>query len=318
MADPVVLIISAAGDWSAEAVAAALEVHYVRVVTVDTGDFPLRMRLAAQLGDSWSGALSTAAGTVELSRISAVYYRRPNDFDLPAGLSGPERRFAAAQARTGLGGVLASLPVRWINHPAAIADCEYKPRQLAVAAECGLTVPATLITNDPGVVTDFAATYGDLVVKPLSDPLVYEAGDTSIVYTRRVTVEDLKSLSTVDTTAHLFQEWVPPTPCAARVTVVGETIFPVAIYPESEQAREDWRADYASLRYAQIDLPGPVTDGLMQFMRRFDLLYGAVDFIVRDDEFVFLECNAAGQFGWLAEECQLPIAETIACELIGE
>jgi hypothetical protein len=31
-----------------------------------------------------------------------------------------------------------------------------------------------------------------------------------------------------------------------------------------------------------------------------------------------LECNAAGQWGWLAQECGLPVAGAIADELIGD
>lgn len=44
------------------------------------------------------------------------------------------------------------------------------------------------------------------------------------------------------------------------------------------------------------------------------------DFVVTADtkEYVFLECNAAGQWGWLAEQCRLPIAEAIADELTGD
>jgi hypothetical protein len=47
---------------------------------------------------------------------------------------------------------------------------------------------------------------------------------------------------------------------------------------------------------------------------------GAFDFIVTADikDHVFLECNAAGQWGWLAEECGIPVAEAIAEKLIGD
>lgn len=56
------------------------------------------------------------------------------------------------------------------------------------------------------------------------------------------------------------------------------------------------------------------------FLSAAGLTYGAFDFIVTADteDYVFLECNAAGQWGWLAEECGLPIADAIADELIGD
>ncbi|MFD4577422.1 hypothetical protein ACFWNK_34040 [Streptomyces sp. NPDC058417] len=57
-------------------------------------------------------------------------------------MSGPEERFAAAQARVGLGGVLAALDCRWLYHSASQARAEYKPVQLAACA-CGLRIPPT-------------------------------------------------------------------------------------------------------------------------------------------------------------------------------
>jgi hypothetical protein len=49
-------------------------------------------------------------------------------------LPAQDARFALAQARYGLGGVLASLPgCQYVNHPHAIADAEFKPAQLAAA-----------------------------------------------------------------------------------------------------------------------------------------------------------------------------------------
>ena len=62
----------------------------------------------------------------------------------------------------------------------------------------------------------------------------------------------------------------------------------------------DWRSDYAALTYDLIELPDDVTKGVHLLMRSFDLTYGALDFIVTpDSEFVFLELNAGGQYGWL-------------------
>ncbi len=283
---------------------------------LDPGEFPSRLALTAELDRRWCGTLSPTG--LDLATVSAIYYRRPSDFTLPAGMSGPEQRFARAQARIGPGGILASLPARWINHPSALADAEYKPRQLAVATELGLSVPPTLITNQAPAVREFAARHGQLVVKPLTDPIVAEADDYTTVWTRLVTQDDLTDLQGVETTAHLFQAWVPKA-YEVRITAVGAHVFPVAIIAGTPQAKVDWRSDYDALTYKRIDCPPGLTTRLAQFLDRFGLVYGAFDFAVTDDEhWVFLECNAAGQWGWLAEECDLPIAAAIAAELTGE
>lgn len=321
MGTPLVLVIGEEGDWSADTVSAAVGASGAEVFRLTTFDFPQRMELSASLdgrGDGWSGTIVTDLGELPLEQVTAVYYRRPRTFDLPAGLSGPEQRVARAQARVGLGGVLASLPARWMNRPAALADCEFKPRQLAVAAAVGLRVPATLITNDPRRVCEFTAQVGDLVVKPLAEPSIAEAGALTVAYTRRLAASDYRDLGGVQVTAHLFQQWIEPR-YAVRLTAVGNRLFPVAIHPGSPAARVDWRNDYPSLAYEVIDCPEPVTGGVRRFMAEFGLAYGAFDFVVEQDtaDWYFLECNAGGQWGWIAEQCALPIAEAICHELTG-
>ncbi|MGH3621257.1 MAG: hypothetical protein ACRDQ5_05620 [Sciscionella sp.] len=92
-------------------------------------------------------------------------------------------KFADNLWRQQLSSQVEVLPARWISHPSALADAEYKPRQLALLRHAGLATPPTLITNEPAAVREFAAAYGDLVVKPLAEPIVWEDGGESAVYT---------------------------------------------------------------------------------------------------------------------------------------
>lgn len=238
MRKPFVLIIGERGDWSADTVAAAVDDAGGRAFRLTTYDFPQRMVIRAVLRQQWGGTLATAEGELPLDQVTGVFYRRPRMFDLPTGLSGPEERFARAQARVGLGGVLASLPARFVNHPSALADAEYKPRQLAIGAAVGLRSPATLITNDPQEVREFAVQVGELVVKPLAEPSITEATGLTVTYTRRMTSNDYHDLAGVECTAHLFQQWIQPQ-FAVRLTAVGERLFPVAIHPGSSAAIVD-------------------------------------------------------------------------------
>lgn len=108
-----VLVIGDHDDWSGEAVAAELVTLGARVVWLDTADFPQRAQLTARFAGRWRGHLTVRDDRLELGDVVAVYYRKPRMFDMPAGMSEPESRFARAQARAGVGGVLASLPVKW-------------------------------------------------------------------------------------------------------------------------------------------------------------------------------------------------------------
>ncbi|WP_200302513.1 MvdC/MvdD family ATP grasp protein [Streptomyces adelaidensis] len=136
-------MIAADDDWPTDRVVTELTGRAVEVFRMDTVDFPQRLSLAARLDGEhpWAGELATAHRAVDLSRVGAVYYRAPGAFQFPDGMTGPEERFAAAQARAGLGGVLSALDCRWVNHPTFMARAEYKPVQLDAARACGLRIP---------------------------------------------------------------------------------------------------------------------------------------------------------------------------------
>jgi hypothetical protein len=172
------------------------------------------------------------------------------------------------------------------------------------------------VTNDEDAVRAFAAT-ADLVLKPLAVPSFDEAGATSMLYTVKLTAHDLVDLASVRATAHLFQQWIEPL-YAVRVTMVGNASFPVAIHAHSPAARVDWRSDYAAVSYEAIECPPAVLAAMSRYLEAMGLRFGAFDFNVdHDGGWWFLECNASGQWGWLAEACHLPITEAIVTELLG-
>ncbi len=100
---PTVLVLSAADDLTADAVVAELALRSARAVRMDTGDFPVRLRLAAtNKSPGWSGQLWTDDRAVDLSEVASVYYRRPGRFRLPEGLSDGDRVFASVEATDGV------------------------------------------------------------------------------------------------------------------------------------------------------------------------------------------------------------------------
>ncbi|MFE3940974.1 ATP-grasp ribosomal peptide maturase [Streptomyces sp. NPDC059118] len=315
-----VLVIAANDDWPTDRVVTELTGRGVEVFRMDTADFPQHLKVAARIDGrhGWAGELATVQRTVGLSRVGAVYYRAPGAFQFPDGMTGPEERFAAAQARAGLGGVLSALECRWVNHPTFMARAEYKPVQLEAARSAGLRIPPTLITNRPQAVREFAeAVHGPLICKPVSSPVLIEDGRLKTVYTQLLTTNDLADLRGIETTAHLFQSWIPKSH-EIRLTVVGERMFAAGVHAGSEAAHVDWRSDYGSLTYTTTDVPDDVAAGMRLLMDRLRLSYGAADFIVdRTGRWWFLEVNPCGQWDWIQGATGQPIAAAIADELQG-
>lgn len=313
-----VLVLTERADATADLVVRELHRRGAAVFRCDTAEFPACLTLEARLGETWTGRLSGPRRSVALEDIGSASLRRPTRFRLPAGLSRPERRFAAAEAKWGLGGVLASLPCRWINHPGRIAAAEYKPVQLATAVACGLGVPSTIITNDRDAARGFVAGLADRAVyKTLSTPGVVDGEEAAVVYTTPVDTARVDDPA-VTLTAHLLQERVAKGG-DVRATVVGHRVFAVAIEVTGDCPRAilDWRADYSSHRYEVTELPAAVHEGLLATMGQLGLCFAAADFVVTPDgQYLFVDLNPNGQWAWLEQATGLPIAAAIADELL--
>ncbi|MCP2167054.1 ATP-grasp ribosomal peptide maturase [Goodfellowiella coeruleoviolacea] len=295
-----VLILAEEYDPSVDRVVLGLA-DRVPVARVNLAWFPGQLTLDAELsGGLWHGVLQTPERDIVLGDVRSVWFRRPAPFVFPDDMTPAVRAHAEREARYGLGGVLASMPVRWVNHPHRDADAAYKPHQLATAQRCGLDVPRTLITNDPLAVRRFAAHVGGrLVVKVLGSNVLYEDGQRKVAHTHVLTDDDLDQVAQVRVTAHQFQEWVPKRH-EVRLVVVGRRLFAAGIHAGSPASEVDWRADYDALTYSTVDVPDEVAAGVHAFMDACGLAFSALDFVVTPDgRWVFLESNSGGQYGWI-------------------
>ncbi|MGH3796961.1 MAG: MvdC/MvdD family ATP grasp protein [Pseudonocardiaceae bacterium] len=307
-----VLILARDLDADADEMVTALRERNAETWRVNTAWFPCELSVTAALRNGrWSGYVHTPAHSVELDEIHAVWYRSPEAYNMPAELSEAERQHCLREAKYGLGGVLASLPVLWINHPSRLADCAYKPLQLVRAQQCGLRVPDTMITNEPESVRLFASG-GRTVTKLMGANTISEEGCRKLSWTRVLGQDDLDDLRGLDVTCHLVQRWVPKS-FEVRAVVIADRITTVRINAGSGASYIDWRSDYAALTYELIEPPDYVVQGIHALMRSFDLVYGALDFIViSDDDWIFLELNAGGQYGWLEVATGVPLTGYLA------
>ncbi|MDQ0775322.1 ATP-grasp ribosomal peptide maturase [Streptomyces aurantiacus] len=312
-----VLVCTQDEDATADLVIAELNRRRVPILRFDPGrDFPAPVVLAARIesagtsrtksGGGWDGKLTAGARTADLSAVRALYHRRPSPYPTESGEQ--TARFAAQENRRGLGGVLGALPgCLYLSHPQAIARAEYKPAQLGAATRVGLTVPATLITNDPGEAKRFCAEQ-PTIYKPLHAGAYAVGGEPAGIWAAPVEAGEIDGA--VSHGAHLFQAQVPKV-ADVRAVVVGGQVFSAFII--APPGVVDWRADYQSLTYEPVACPEETRGALARFLADFELNFGAFDFAVTaDGAWWFLECNPNGQWAWLEEAAGLPITQAIA------
>jgi glutathione synthase/RimK-type ligase-like ATP-grasp enzyme len=316
-----ILFLSGPDDPAASAVTKELQRRGVAVVCFDSSSFPIGAKLTARSDDGvWRARICGEGIDLALDEVRCVWLCHPASFRFHPGMTSAERDFANREAEMALGGLLRGLDCLWVNHPEKVVAAEYKPLQLTVAAEVGLKVPRSLVTNDPDSVAEFFdECQGRVVYKPLSGgDLVGEDAMPLLVYTSVVERDHLRLTGALSAAPCLFQEHLTKQ-AELRCTVIGDEVFPVQI--ESQHAPEstvDWRRGYAHLRYRVYQLPRETREQCLRLTRQLGLVYAALDFVITpENELVFLEINPGGQWLWLESETGLPMTEAMADLLSG-
>lgn len=304
-----VLVATEADDVTADMVITELNRRSVPVVRFNLADIGDSLTVSARYGTHSAhaaGWVLTPSRAARLDDVRAVYWRRPTWPAFP-GLSPDDARFAAAQTRYGLGGILHALDgALWVNRPTRNAEADHKPHQLALAQRLGLAVPPTLITNDAAEAREFVAAHPAVIHKALRATPYQRDGVPVMSWAEPVTAGEIDDR--VRVIPHLFQERVDKA-CDVRVLVVGRRVFAVRI----ESDLLDWRRDYSALAYSVIHLPDLLERALLSFLDAFGLASGSFDFAVdHADTYWFLELNPNGQWGWLEERTGLPMAAAFA------
>lgn len=314
-----VRVLTASDDETATRVCQSLDGRGCDHARMDLGDFPEKLSFTATSPDAgWTGLLSDGHRDLRLSEVSSVYYRRPTGFRFPVHLPAQQRRFAAAEARQGLGGLLSCLRVPFVNHPSRVADASLKPAQLQAAADVGFRVPRTLITSDAEQARAFAREIdGQILYKPFTATFLHTDDEIKLVYATLVRPDDLDD-DAIALSPCQFQAFVPKRH-DVRLTAVGRECFATIIHAGSDKSYWDWRSDYPSLRYEPVATPEAVASSVMAYLERFGLAFGCFDFTVDTaGDWWFLECGANAQWGWIEHETGLPIADAIARQLTGD
>jgi ATP-grasp ribosomal peptide maturase len=309
---PQVLVLTAPVDPTADVVIQHLTAAGVPFARFDAAQFPMEISLTATLDadDGWRACL----GGVRLAGLRSVYYRRPRRFVFDPAIPIEQLNWCEGQARYGFWGVLETLAVTWVNPPSAVQRAEYKPRQLRLARQAGLSVLPTMITSCPSDVTAFAsAAGGSIVTKALyaRTPRDAEGYPIGVLYTTEVSPHQYADPG-ITATAHLFQTTIKSV-YDVRLTVVGDKLFAAEIRRESGTGGLDWRKDHQDLCCQPCEVPAQVAHGVRQLMCSLELTFGALDFAVDDaGSWWFYEINPNGQWFWVERQTGLPISAALA------
>jgi glutathione synthase/RimK-type ligase-like ATP-grasp enzyme len=253
-------------------------------------------RLADRVGLSWSTsdqvgptAPSRDGGLVNVAECHAIWYRRFNYPQAAAReLTDPVAAeiVNAATPRALLGTLLNGFRGRWVSHPVATQQAENKLLQLRWAQTTGLSVPETLVSNDPDAIRRFCDSVGGRAIMKSVCGTIH-----SQLFTLDIKPEHLADDDALRLCPTIFQGYVEGSR-HLRVLCCGDEVHAVAI----DSTELDWRGnlDVPTVPYALDDA---TARRLGTMLRLMGLRMGVFDLkIDPSGQPVFLELNPQGQF----------------------
>ena len=250
-------------------------------------------------------------GMVDAGDVGAVWYRRPRSVRVPALVHEADREYAYNEcSELYRGFAFAPRDAFWVNPIASQNISSNKVLQLRLARTLGLRIPETLVSNMPSEVREFV-TANRAVYKPMRGASWLVEGKVHGTYTTPVSPEDLPSDELLRACPGIYQALVRKS-FEVRAQFFGHTCVAVKIDSNAmEYGEYDWRRHQTTSNpnAERIDLPADVSERCLGMMRELDIVAGAFDFIVdEDDNWVFLEVNPVGQFAFLELWCpDLPV-----------
>jgi ATP-GRASP peptide maturase of grasp-with-spasm system len=263
-------------------------------------------------------------GSVELSEINSVWYRRrekPKMLPLSDGLSWDAKTkinanvFSEEQAL--FKGIVKLLDgKKWLSHPNN--SSLNKLYQLDIATKIGLKIPETIVTTNKEILLEFRDKWENIIIKNIRDLRPILDGDMYYIpYIKKIEKKFLKDLP-MQFFPTLAQECVEKK-FEIRVFYLGGKIFSMAMFTqEDEQTSEDFRRynQKRPTRRVRYKLPLAIEKKVRVFMEKVGLNTGSLDFIYSTtNEYIFLEVNPVGQYGMVSHPCNYNLSKEIALYL---
>jgi glutathione synthase/RimK-type ligase-like ATP-grasp enzyme len=308
MSKPSALIISTKADTATDEVAARLSQRGIPYHRIDTEDYPFAKAITFE-----PATTTLQCDGTRLPVPTSIWYRRERTAPTPDGMDEGIATFCRHETRATILGSIMGRQTRWMSHPAAVWQAEFKPYQLHLANKLGLTIPRTLITNDPSTIRNAFASFGSMIVKPTRTGYVHTREGEYAVYTSRVLEHHLDELESARWSPSIYQECITKA-YDVRVTVVGNQYFAALIDSQSDPAASvDWRqTDNPNLPHERLILPNDLAGKLGSLMSALHLTFGAIDLIkTPDGRYIFLEVNPSGQWLWLDDMLNLGISDAV-------
>lgn len=293
-----ILILGNARDAHAKQVFESSRQTGANVEYLDISLFPTRLKLSWNPSDS-CGCINFASGNrINLEDINSVYWRTLNNVGIPAIEDSEQQDIAICDAKSTVRSLFQACPARWINPWQAYQFHQEKPLQLRLAKQLGVTIPATLVSNDPQQVTEFVRAYDKVIFKPVS-------GGSHARYVTSEHLEPERLAAALKVSPVTLQEYIAGT--NVRSYVVGDYVYSAEIRTDAVDFRDDVQAEIIP-----IETPEIIQRQCKAIASAFTLEWTGIDWRRKTmGEYVFLEANPSPMFIYFEQQTGFPITHKL-------
>ena len=295
-----ILILGNATDAHAVHVKDALARAGAKVDYFDTQLFPTHLRISWQ-PDTQAGWLTLpGAGQLNLHDIHSIFWRNFSGVRVPPLKDSHQQQVAFNDSMSTLRSFMQATPARWINSWEAYQFHKEKPLQLGRVKQMGVKIPATLISNDPEKVTEFASNHEKVIFKP-----VYGGAYTQLLTQSHLEPKRLKQVLSISPVS--IQEYIPGT--NIRSYVIADSVYTAEIRSNCNSL--DFRED-AKAELIPRELPSAVRQQSLAITQALKLEWTAIDWRLEPTgEYIFLEANPSPMFLYFEKQTGFPITEKL-------
>jgi glutathione synthase/RimK-type ligase-like ATP-grasp enzyme len=187
--------------------------------------------------------------------------------------------------------------------------------QLDLAEKIGFSVPPYINSNKKKELIEFIRNNNPAAIKFMSQE-IYTMPDGTFkgIYVNKINEIDLNDFQETSENPITIQKYIRKS-FEVRHTYVDGYHFSCKIESQkSTISNVDWRRyDIKNTPHIPIEAPDEIKKLVEELMNHSNLIYGAFDFIVDDDnKWWYLEVNTSGQWLWIEDLAGLPISGRIA------
>ena len=321
-----ILILTHEKDGTTDLVIEKLKEKKASYVRFDTENFPEKTKLTIKLSKGkMNGEIIFENTTTSLNDVSVIWNRRPHKPEINSIKDTKIKEWAEEESWQLLNCLWGLMENRfWVNPIESNGKIQFnKPYQMLVAHKIGLKTPHSILTNNPDEVIKFSDEIGeDMALKVIKATAVHCSDKILLMHTKKISKKDIgeQALTGVRFSPVFLQKYIAKK-TELRITVVGEKVFACEIDSQScKETEEDWRKHIflkEEIPHRVYNLPYNVKNKCIKLTKELGLYFGAIDMILTpNDEYVFLEINPNGQWGWIEQLTSMPISSCVADFLI--